>query len=67
MLKGRTGGSRKQRKGPLRKIVVFGYSQNIFSPPLCELECGHEVCTWGQYRARCSKCAKLTFGEHLEK
>jgi hypothetical protein len=49
----------KQRKGPLRKIVgTIREGTGMFDPPYVELECGHRVCSNGQERARCSKCAK---------
>lgn len=60
----RLGGSRNQRKGPLRKIVeVLRHSDNIFSRSFVRLECGHEVSSNGQYAARCSKCAAPTTPE----
>ena len=49
---------RKQRKGPLREIVVvLRESAGIFDPARVKLECGHEVYSHGQFRARCDKCA----------
>ena len=58
-LKGRCGGSSKQRKGPLRKIVEEIVPGNgIFSPPKVRLECGHECYSAGAFRARCVACAK---------
>jgi hypothetical protein len=58
-LKGRVGGSHKQRRGPLRKIVeVIGYGFNMFDQNRVLLECGHEAKSNGQYKARCSKCAE---------
>jgi hypothetical protein len=58
-LKGRVGGSKNQRCGPLRKIVaVLTHTESIFDPPRVQLECGHETHSWGQYKARCSECEK---------
>jgi hypothetical protein len=52
------GGSRNQRKGPLRKIVqVIRFADGMFDTSRVELECGHEVYSNGQFRARCDKCA----------
>ena len=59
-----TGGSinrnpSKQRKGPLRKIVTtLRHSTGMFDPARVELECGHQVYSHGQFRARCDECAK---------
>lgn len=51
------GGSSKQRKGPLRKIVhTIRYSTGLFDTARVELECGHEVYSNGQFKARCNKC-----------
>jgi hypothetical protein len=51
----------RQRKGPLRKIVaVLRDSGGMFDPARVELECGHEVYSDGQFRARCDKCAEQT-------
>lgn len=58
-----TGGSinrnpSRQRKGPLKKIVAtISYSTGMFDPALVELECGHQVRSHGQFKARCDKCA----------
>jgi hypothetical protein len=53
------GGSSKQRKGPLRKIVAtIHYSTGLFDTARVELECGHEVYSNGAFRARCDECAK---------
>jgi hypothetical protein len=49
----------RQRKGPLRKIVVtLRHSTGIFDPAYVELECGHKVHSHGQFKARCVECAR---------
>ncbi len=56
-LKGRTGGSHDQRKGPLRRIVaVIRHGDNLFDRNRVRLECGHETLSNGQVKARCEKC-----------
>lgn len=58
-LKGRTGGSHAQRRGPLRKIVeVIRHGLSAFDRNLVRLECGHETHSNANYKARCEQCAK---------
>lgn len=57
-LNGRTGGSRDQRRGPLRKIAeVLRHGEGLFDRDHVRLECGHETDSNAQYRARCTECA----------
>lgn len=64
----RTGGSlnrnpSRQRKGPLRKIVVtLRASRGLFDPAYVELECGHRLRSTGQHRARCEECSEVEAG-----
>ena len=56
----------KQRKGVLRKIVCLKYPDmdyGMFDRPIVILECGHEVRSDGQFKARCSECAKAPIKE----
>lgn len=59
-LRGRTGGSRTQWRGPLRKIVeVLQYGgSSMFERTRVRLECGHETLSNAQYKARCTECAQ---------
>ncbi len=62
-LRGRTGGSPNQRRGPLRKITaVLSRSDSIFDRPRVQLECGHITHSWGQFKARCEKCEAYRTG-----
>lgn len=64
-LRGRTGGSPNQRRGPLRAIsAILTNSDSIFDPPRVRLECGHETHSWGQFKARCEKCAAIITCPH---
>ena len=48
-----------QRRGPLRKIVkVVRERDTIFGAQRVELECGHRISAWGDYRARCDQCSE---------
>lgn len=50
---------KRQRKGPLKKIVErIRLGQGMFETDRVLLECGHEVSSNGIYKARCSKCAE---------
>lgn len=53
------GNSGRQRKGPLRRIIcVLRPADGLFSTAKVALECGHEVSSNGQFRARCWRCAR---------
>ncbi len=58
-LKGRTGGSPNQRRGPLRKIVqvLSVHKNSVFDRNLVLLECGHKTASNGIYKTRCWKCS----------
>lgn len=57
-LRGRTGGSSAQRRGPLRKIAeVLRHGEGLFDRNKVRLECGHETHSNAQYKARCVDCA----------
>lgn len=49
--------SEEKRKAPLRKIVrVIRYREGLFDSDFVELECGHQVRAYGDFRARCVRC-----------
>jgi hypothetical protein len=51
--------SEDKRKAPLRKIVcVLRARESLFDSDYVELECGHKVYAYGDYRARCVACLK---------
>jgi hypothetical protein len=42
---------------PLRKIISrLVHSDDMFTPDIVELDCGHIAHSNGMYRARCAKC-----------
>lgn len=51
---------RRDRRAPLRKITeIIRAAANEFDLNRVRLECGHEVSTHGQVKARCKKCLPL--------
>ena len=57
MKKGPGWKNSRKRKAPLRDVVrVLSFPVGIFSTYRVVLECGHEVSSWSDNRARCLLC-----------